>query len=253
MAVGFYGYLFCVLCVSDLFSVASAVCQYMKQDIAYKVVKSDLVLTGMVTRITDGDDTYFPGVPGAKTIEMSIDCIYKGPSMSSAVKIYGVGIFEDEAGKCHNTTVKKDEETIVYLETKSNGDLLMKFVNDPIFFTDELTICGQEAPRLVSDHAEPDYLDDYCPWNGKDCVEYRTTPTPTTTKAPTPKPEPMPESNPEPTAEPTAEPENKTTIIYVINPIKPQVKDGEGDNGAASLTSMTFLLAISSIVAYLVV
>lgn len=93
MAVGFYGYLFCVLCVSDLFSVASAVCQYMKQDIAYKVVKSDLVLTGMVTRITDGDDTYFPGVPGAKTIEMSIDCIYKGPSMSSAVKIYGVGEF----------------------------------------------------------------------------------------------------------------------------------------------------------------
>lgn len=93
MAVGFYGYLFCVLCVSDLLNVASAVCQYMKQDIAFKVVKSDVVLTGTVNGITDGDSKYFPGIPGAKTIEMTIDCIYKGPSMNSAVKIYGVGEF----------------------------------------------------------------------------------------------------------------------------------------------------------------
>lgn len=93
MAVGFYGYLFCVLCVSDLLNVASAVCQYMKQDIAFKVVKSDVVLSGRVNGITDGDSKYFPGIPGAKTIEMSIECIYKGPSMNSAVKIYGVGEF----------------------------------------------------------------------------------------------------------------------------------------------------------------
>lgn len=95
MAVGFYGYLFCVLCVSDLLNVASAVCQYMKQDIAFKVVKSDVVLSGTVNRITDGDSKYFPGIPGAKTIEMSIECIYKGPSMNSAVKIYGVGEFNN--------------------------------------------------------------------------------------------------------------------------------------------------------------
>lgn len=248
MAVGFYGYLFCVLCVSDLLNVASAVCQYMKQDIAFKVVKSDVVLSGTVNGITDGDSKYFPGIPGAKTIEMSIECIYKGPSMNSAVKIYGVGIFEDAAGKCHNTTVTKDVEAIVYLEKKSNGDLLMKYVNDPIFFQDELTICGQDPPKLVSDHAEPDYVDDYCTWNGDDCVEYRTTLAPTTTKAPTPKPEPSPEPNPEP----TAEPEKQTTIKYVINSVKPQSKDGDENNSAASLTSMTFLLAISSIVAYLV-
>lgn len=95
MAVGFYGYLFCVLCVSDLLNVASAVCQYMKQDIAFKVVKSDVVLSGTVNGITDGDSKYFPGIPGAKTIEMSIECIYKGPSMNSAVKIYGVGEFNN--------------------------------------------------------------------------------------------------------------------------------------------------------------
>lgn len=95
MAVGFYGYLFCVLCVSDLLNVASAVCQYMKQDIAFKVVKSDVVLSGRVNGITDGDSKYFPGIPGAKTIEMSIECIYKGPSMNSAVKIYGVGEFNN--------------------------------------------------------------------------------------------------------------------------------------------------------------
>lgn len=95
MAVGFYGYLYCVLCVSDLLNVASAVCQYMKQDIAFKVVKSDAVLTGTVNGITDGDSKYFPGIPGAKTIEMSIECIYKGPSMNSAVKIYGVGEFNN--------------------------------------------------------------------------------------------------------------------------------------------------------------
>lgn len=95
MAVGFYGYLFCVLCVCDLLNVASAVCQYMKQDIAFKVVKSDVVLSGTVNGITDGDSKYFPGIPGAKTIEMSIECIYKGPSMNSAVKIYGVGEFNN--------------------------------------------------------------------------------------------------------------------------------------------------------------
>ncbi|XP_052679811.1 uncharacterized protein LOC128160521 isoform X2 [Crassostrea angulata] len=195
MAVGFYGYLFCVLCVSDLLNVASAVCQYMKQDIVFKVVKSDVVLTGTVNGITSGDDKYFPGIPGAKTIEMTIDCIYKGPSMNSAVKIYGVGIFEDKAGKCHNTTVAKDREAIVYLEQKSNGDLLMKYLNDPIYFADELTICGQDPPKLVSDHAEPDYVDDYCPWNGDDCSVYRTTPASTTTEAPTHKPEPMTEPN----------------------------------------------------------
>lgn len=95
MAVGFYSYLFCVLCVSDLLNVASAVCQYMKQDIAFKVVKSDVVLTGTVNGITDGDSKYFPGIPGAKTIDMTIECIYKGPSMNSAVKIYGVGEFNN--------------------------------------------------------------------------------------------------------------------------------------------------------------
>lgn len=95
MAVGFYGYLFCVLCVSDLLNVASAVCQYMKQDIAFKVVKSDVVLTGTVNGITDGDSKYFPGIPGAKTIDMTIECIYKGLSMNSAVKIYGVGEFNN--------------------------------------------------------------------------------------------------------------------------------------------------------------
>lgn len=91
MAVGLYGYLFCVLCISGFFNVASAECQYKKQDIAYKVVKSDLVLTGKVTGITDGDDKYFPGIQGAMTIDMSIECIYKGPSMNSAAKVYGVG------------------------------------------------------------------------------------------------------------------------------------------------------------------
>lgn len=91
MAVGLYGYLFCVLCISDFFNVASAECQYKKQDIAYKVVKSDLVLTGKVTGITDGDDKYFPGIQGAMTIDMNIECIYKGPSMNSAAKVYGVG------------------------------------------------------------------------------------------------------------------------------------------------------------------
>lgn len=95
MAVGFYGYLFCVLCVSDLLNVASAVCQYMKQDIAFKVVKSDVVLSGTVNGITDGDSKYFPGIPGAKTIDMTIECIYKGPSMNSAVKLYGVGEFNN--------------------------------------------------------------------------------------------------------------------------------------------------------------
>lgn len=249
MAVGVYGCLICVLCISDLFNVANAVCKYMKQDIAYKVVKSDLVLTGTVSGITDRDDTYFPGIQGAKTIEMNVECIYKGPEMNSAVKIYGVGVFEDANGKCHNTTVKDGEETIVYLEKKSNGDFLMKFVNDRIYFTDELTICGQDKPKLVFGHEEPDYIDEICPWNGPDCVVYRTTQAPTTTKAPTIKPEPTPEPSPEP----TAEPESKTTIRYAINSIKPQVKDGSKDGGAASLTSMTFLLAISSIVAYLVV
>lgn len=91
MAVGLYGYLFCVLCISGFFNVASAECQYKKQDIAYKVVKSDLVLTGKVTGITDGDDKYFPGIQGAMTIDMNIECIYKGPSMNSAAKVYGVG------------------------------------------------------------------------------------------------------------------------------------------------------------------
>lgn len=66
---------------------------------------------------------------------------------------------------------------------------------------------------LRLDHAEPDYVDEICPWNGDDCVVYRTTLAPTTTKAPTPKPEPSPEPNPEP----TAEPEKQTTIKYVIN------------------------------------
>lgn len=66
---------------------------------------------------------------------------------------------------------------------------------------------------LRLDHAEPDYVDEICPWNGNDCVVYRTTLAPTTTKAPTPKPEPSPEPNPEP----TAEPEKQTTIKYVIN------------------------------------
>lgn len=97
MAVGLYGYLFCVLCISDFFNVASAECQYKKQDIAYKVVKSDLVLTGKVTGITDGDDKYFPGIQGANTIDMSIECIYKGPSMNSAAKVYGVGEFNSKS------------------------------------------------------------------------------------------------------------------------------------------------------------
>lgn len=97
MAVGLYGYLFCVLCISDFFNVASAECQYKKQDIAYKVVKSDLVLTGKVTGITDGDDKYFPGIQGAMTIDMSIECIYKGPSMNSAAKVYGVGEFNSKS------------------------------------------------------------------------------------------------------------------------------------------------------------
>lgn len=60
------------------------------------------------------------------------------------------GIFEDAAGKCHNTTVTQDQETIVYLEQKPNGDLLMKYQNDPHYFSDELTICGQDPPQLVS-------------------------------------------------------------------------------------------------------
>lgn len=97
MAVGLYGYLFCVLCISGFFNVASAECQYKKQDIAYKVVKSDLVLTGKVTGITDGDDKYFPGIQGAMTIDMSIECIYKGPSMNSAAKVYGVGEFNSKS------------------------------------------------------------------------------------------------------------------------------------------------------------
>lgn len=248
MAVGLYGYLFCVLCISGFFNVASAECQYKKQDIAYKVVKSDLVLTGKVTGITDGDDKYFPGIQGAMTIDMSIECIYKGPSMNSAAKVYGVGIFEDAAGKCHNTTVTQDQETIVYLEQKPNGDLLMKYQNDPHYFSDELTICGQDPPQLVSDHDYPDEVSDFCPWNGVDCVVYRTTQAPTTTNAPTPKPEQTAKPNPEPTAEPGPQ----STIKYV-NPVKPQVKNSEGDSGAASLTSMTFLLSISSIIAYLVV
>lgn len=46
---------------------------------------------------------------------------------------------------------------------------------------------------------------------------------------------------------------NISLCFVLFLAIKPQVKDGEGDNGAASLTSITFLLAISSIVAYLVV
>lgn len=109
MAVGFYGYLFCVLCVSDLLNVASAVCQYMKQDIAFKVVKSDVVLTGTVNGITDGDSKYFPGIPGAKTIDMTIECIYKGPSMNSAVKIYGVGEFNNilsDYRTCYNVSLR---------------------------------------------------------------------------------------------------------------------------------------------------
>lgn len=74
---------------------------------------------------------------------------------NQCINLYGLccifqGIFEDKAGKCHNSTVAKDQEAIVYLEQKSNGDLLMKYLNDPIYFQDELTICGQDPPKLVS-------------------------------------------------------------------------------------------------------
>lgn len=91
MATGKYGYLLCVLCIWDVLYMAHALCRYMKQDVAYKVVESDLVLTGTVRKIMEGDSKYFPGVNGAKTIEMDIECIYKGPDMTSAAKIYGAG------------------------------------------------------------------------------------------------------------------------------------------------------------------
>lgn len=128
MAVGFYGYLFCVLCVSDLLNVASAVCQYMKQDIAFKVVKSDVVLSGTVNGITDVDSKYFPGIPGAKTIEMSIECIYKGPSMNSAVKIYGVGEFNNilsDYRTCYNVSLR----CIIFFHNQFNAYCLNDIEN----------------------------------------------------------------------------------------------------------------------------
>lgn len=46
---------------------------------------------------------------------------------------------------------------------------------------------------------------------------------------------------------------NISLWFVLFSAVKPQVKNSEGDSGAASLTSMTFLLSISSIIAYLVV
>nr|XP_022299160.1 uncharacterized protein LOC111107990 [Crassostrea virginica] len=245
MATGKYGYLLCVLCIWDVLYMAHALCRYMKQDVAYKVVESDLVLTGTVRKIMEGDSKYFPGVNGAKTIEMDIECIYKGPDMTTAAKIYGAGVFEDTMGKCHNTTVAVDTETIVYVQKMDNGDLMMKFVNDPIYYTDEINVCGVPRPKLVTDHTEPDYADEICPWYEEDCIRYVTTKAPTT-MAPTP----------EPTPEPTVKPEEpKSTIKYddkTLQPVKPQVKDND-DSGVASLTSVTSILVISSLLAYLAV
>lgn len=45
---------------------------------------------------------------------------------------------------------------------------------------------------------------------------------------------------------------NNSFCFVLFLAVKPQSKDGDENNSAASLTSMTFLLAISSIVAYLV-
>jgi hypothetical protein len=65
-------------------------------------------------------------------------------------KVFVVGIFEDNSGKCHNSTLKVDENVILYLERKANGDLVVKFENDPGYITDELTVCGLEKPKLVT-------------------------------------------------------------------------------------------------------
>ena len=53
-------------------------------------------------------------------------------------------------GKCHNTTVAVDTETIVYVQKMDNGDLMMKFVNDHIYHLDEIVICGIPRPKLVT-------------------------------------------------------------------------------------------------------
>lgn len=45
---------------------------------------------------------------------------------------------------------------------------------------------------------------------------------------------------------------NNSFCFVLFLAVKPQSKDGDENNSAASLTSMTFHLAISSIVAYLV-
>lgn len=58
-------------------------------------MKLDVVLIGMVNGIMDVDSKYFLGILGVKIIEMSIECIYKGFSMNSVVKIYGVGEFNN--------------------------------------------------------------------------------------------------------------------------------------------------------------
>lgn len=84
-------YLFYTLCVLDFIYLTDAVCKYMKQDIAYKVVKADVVLTGIPQKFIDGDSKYYPGIPGAKAFEMNAACIYKGPNMNEAVTVYGAG------------------------------------------------------------------------------------------------------------------------------------------------------------------
>lgn len=240
---GIYGYIFCILCILDFIYLSDAVCKYVKRDVAYKVVKSDVVLTGKVIKIMDGDSKHFPGIQGAQTLEFEAECIYKGGDMNKDVTVYGFGTFEDSSGMCHNTnSTKVDGETIVYLEKKENGDLVNKYLNDPIAYLDELTICGEQSPRLAEGQPVPDYFDEVCPFYEDECIRYKE-PTTKVTEAPT-TPSPEPETSPA-----TPKPTTEKKVLYSV---KPQVKDG--GNGAGRLaTSFTSIIALSIILVSLLV
>ncbi|XP_061178878.1 uncharacterized protein LOC133187495 [Saccostrea echinata] len=241
---GIYGYMFCILCILDFIYLSDALCKYVKRDVAYKVVKSDVVLSGKIIKVNDGDSKYFPGIQGAQTLQFEAECIYKGGDMTKDVTIYGFGVFEDSSGMCHNTSIPKEPDTIVYLERKENGELVNKYLNDPINYLDELTICGEKSPKLAKGQPVPDYFEDVCPFYEDECIQY-IEPTTKATDAPT-TPSPEPETSPV-----TPKPTTEKGVRYSI---KPQVKDGEnGASRLATLTSITSTIAFSTFLVYLLV
>ncbi|XP_062619432.1 uncharacterized protein LOC134280994 [Saccostrea cucullata] len=144
---------------------------------------------------------------------------------------------------CHNTSFNPvDEYTIIYLEKKQNGDLVNMYLNDPISYLDELTICGEESPRLAEGQPVPDYFDEVCPFFGNECIRYNE-PTTKVTEAPT-TPSPEPETSPV-----TPKPTTEKGVLYSV---KPQVKDG--GNGAGRLAnSLTSIVALTTILVSLLV